>query len=772
MPKFARFLPPIRIFRPKRDLLMRRMITISILASVIPIIFVGIFSYLYSSSTIKREVSESNIRLLSNASATIDQTLDRVQNNAMQLMLGSFFSSDLQELRAENYASFYSGIFQNLSAFQSANQEIRDIAMYTWADGYIQSPTFGGIRVDASDQMKQLYDELSGEVRFKWTTEPYAFLPSPKPSEVTLVLRAPLQTGAAVGLIFIRIDDTQFRTMIEKFRTYAGERIFIFGADGTIIAHVGSEQPPEPLYKKVHAQAETEQSFIYEWAGVDYQVTPIKSAFNGWTYTDMIPVHQLNKQANGIAYITLAIVAFFLLMGILISSLGTRKAYQPVASLLTLVRGGKEGEGVQDEMGYVSRRWKELSEQAVQLEDLVNRQIPIIRESFALQLLQGHFAHYSEPQLAQVFHRYNIPAFRRHRVLLVAYDPARDGENRFTEKDKDLIVFTIKNMAMDTITAEETGLDGIVIQLLDDQVAIWLMNDAGEDEGWREGTEAAAELMRERFANYLKVPITIGLSEIADSVSALPQLYQEAVLAVRSRFLVGSGKLISSSDRSYPNIQYRYPVEIEAQIENSLQLGDLAEARRMLDEFSRALAQNVNRPELIRMTYQQLLTTLLRMAYLLGIQSDQLFAKASNPYEEMIRHTTAQELHDWIDARLLTPIAASVQGSQSQAYEHVVEQVVHYLQEHYADDVSLDQCAQMSGISSHYLSKLFKKQMGISFIEYLTGIRVDQAKRYLQETDLPVNVISEKVGYQPKNFIRVFKKQVGVTPGQYRESAS
>ncbi|MOA49378.1 HTH-type transcriptional regulator YesS [compost metagenome] len=59
--------------------------------------------------------------------------------------------------------------------------------------------------------------------------------------------------------------------------------------------------------------------------------------------------------------------------------------------------------------------------------------------------------------------------------------------------------------------------------------------------------------------------------------------------------------------------------------------------------------------------------------------------------------------------------------------------------------------------------------MNISFIEYLTQLRVAKAQELLETTDLLVNEIAEQVGYNPKNFIRVFKKQVGLPPGQYRE---
>ena len=73
-------------------------------------------------------------------------------------------------------------------------------------------------------------------------------------------------------------------------------------------------------------------------------------------------------------------------------------------------------------------------------------------------------------------------------------------------------------------------------------------------------------------------------------------------------------------------------------------------------------------------------------------------------------------------------------------------------------------------MSPQYLSKLFKKKKDLSFIEYLTKVRIEKSIELLRTTDLSVSDVAERVGYQMKNFIRVFKKQMGVTPGQFRGS--
>jgi YesN/AraC family two-component response regulator len=67
------------------------------------------------------------------------------------------------------------------------------------------------------------------------------------------------------------------------------------------------------------------------------------------------------------------------------------------------------------------------------------------------------------------------------------------------------------------------------------------------------------------------------------------------------------------------------------------------------------------------------------------------------------------------------------------------------------------------------LSIKFKEYVGVNFIDYLTKLRLDKAKDLLRNSELSVNEIAEAVGYEPKYFMRIFKKLEGVTAGNYRE---
>ena len=90
----------------------------------------------------------------------------------------------------------------------------------------------------------------------------------------------------------------------------------------------------------------------------------------------------------------------------------------------------------------------------------------------------------------------------------------------------------------------------------------------------------------------------------------------------------------------------------------------------------------------------------------------------------------------------------------------------------YGEPLSLESVAAEIGVSTYYLSRLFKQELGLTFVEYLTGVRMKSAYALAKGTRMPVNEIAAKVGYgNVAYFIRVFKKYIGMTIGDLRKDA-
>jgi two-component system response regulator YesN len=98
-----------------------------------------------------------------------------------------------------------------------------------------------------------------------------------------------------------------------------------------------------------------------------------------------------------------------------------------------------------------------------------------------------------------------------------------------------------------------------------------------------------------------------------------------------------------------------------------------------------------------------------------------------------------------------------------------ITDIVKYIDQNYPSDLSLQEVAGKFYVSREYVSRKFKQEYGINFTDYIGTVRIEKAKLLLQNPHLKLTQISEMVGFHDvKYFSKVFKKQVGVTPKDYR----
>ncbi|MFD3261126.1 response regulator [Paenibacillus lentus] len=101
--------------------------------------------------------------------------------------------------------------------------------------------------------------------------------------------------------------------------------------------------------------------------------------------------------------------------------------------------------------------------------------------------------------------------------------------------------------------------------------------------------------------------------------------------------------------------------------------------------------------------------------------------------------------------------------------EYVIK-AVQYIEEHISDVLTIKEVAQQVHLNPSYFSVLFKEEAGLTFIDYVTQLRMKKAKELLKGSNLSLDAISEQIGLQTTSyFIRMFKKFESMTPKQYRD---
>lgn len=103
------------------------------------------------------------------------------------------------------------------------------------------------------------------------------------------------------------------------------------------------------------------------------------------------------------------------------------------------------------------------------------------------------------------------------------------------------------------------------------------------------------------------------------------------------------------------------------------------------------------------------------------------------------------------------------------AHKKNLEKAIAYMNDRFYEVITLNDLARVAGLSHAYFHKMFKKEIGVTPLEYLTGIRINHAKRLLVMSVESMTYISVECGFDSATyFSTVFKKYVGMTPGQYR----
>lgn len=143
--------------------------------------------------------------------------------------------------------------------------------------------------------------------------------------------------------------------------------------------------------------------------------------------------------------------------------------------------------------------------------------------------------------------------------------------------------------------------------------------------------------------------------------------------------------------------------------------------------------------------------------------------------EEAIRIQEAMQLEQIKDVsdrkKETSKIVTHMQenGNENLRMNAVAESIRLYIENHYMEDIALQDVAAAMNYSDAYFCKLFKQCFDKSFVSYLTWFRVEKAKELLADVLVNVKEISINVGYRDSNyFTKVFKRLVGVTPSEYR----
>ncbi len=213
-----------------------------------------------------------------------------------------------------------------------------------------------------------------------------------------------------------------------------------------------------------------------------------------------------------------------------------------------------------------------------------------------------------------------------------------------------------------------------------------------------------------------------------------------------------------------------YPVELEKRLFERIEKGDMNEAVPLANQFFDWMEENY--PDCImdiRLKALEFILWAEHLAYDKGGYVYQ-FRSRKDYLPTILEYTQLSDLRFWFVNKIsdaARKVAAKKEGRTSNG---IIDRAKDFINHNYHREISLDDVSQDVNISPYYFSKVFKDETGENFIEYLTNIRMNQAKQLLQNTNKSMKEIGCEVGYMdPNYFSRIFKKTTGFTPTEFKE---
>lgn len=264
-------------------------------------------------------------------------------------------------------------------------------------------------------------------------------------------------------------------------------------------------------------------------------------------------------------------------------------------------------------------------------------------------------------------------------------------------------------------------------------------------------------------------PVYIGFSQ-PHSAEEFETAWREAVSAVKQYFYEPRTPFFEFSGE-HANITSGEPNLIryleDSHFCEKLNLGLETETEDILESWERAANEKRYAPDAV-------VRELLEMTRYLKTQSTEDTA-ALQTMEEKLRELQDAEYYvnsDWLFEYIHTQMSIIAKNRSHAAetdQQRITRKAQAFCEQHYSEPLTLEEVAEEFHLAKSYFCTLFHKETGTAFWEYLTQVRIKNAKRLLEQTEMKANAISAAVGYQnASHFNRIFSEMCGVAPMEYR----
>lgn len=706
-----------------------------LLSSVIPVILLAIGTYLYSSEILEKEVDRTNHIVQKQLQEKLDMSIESIRSDVLNYL---FYDSTINAFAYKSDAKkFYltNELLSDIRQLKSNHTYVEDVILYIQDIKFIMN-------CEGSINEKFYFDKYQSE-DFKRVMDTVGFWQENYVEQYQTAYKSydaivfsstlPFQSQNSNVLLAVIIDKNAVRSEIEAWNlSQKGQTFILDGENRVIVDYVPAGEIPVNVSEI--GDMDEEKASRVEIGGDSWIRITEKSAVTNWKYVTLIPYGEITEKTRSILWQTLfwgTIITFF---AILASLILTRKLYLPVGTLLKKVTdsSGSAQDKQRDEFSLLHTNIDQMILQNHDLQKQVLKTVPILQQTFFKNLLDGNvFSENIDEKMAEL--NISLPG-RYFQVMLVV------GQETGTET----LQMMFRNMFVNYYIVKESLGYAVIV------------NFNKCDFGY------AKEFLREYDA-------VIALGARYESIEDIVKSYHQAKYAYQYRTKREGLKYLDIAEViNWDYSQYKMSKRYETQYRNWMELEKNDNAYEVIKEVTESMITEDTPCFFIQKAVEQLYLFAEEAADRYRIPWNNIVADVSEyqmwkNQDYSIDESRAYILHIYDRIR-----EYRVENGFSRD-EDGIQRVLELIEQRYQEDISLELIADELEMSYSYLSKLFRKQMGEGFVEYLTRKRIEASLALLRNEDLSIEVISGMVGYtNTPTYIRNFKKVMGVPPGKYR----
>ncbi|WP_010345449.1 response regulator transcription factor [Paenibacillus peoriae] len=498
------------------------------------------------------------------------------------------------------------------------------------------------------------------------------------------------------------------------------------------------------------------------------QIIYAKSAYNNWTY---LTVLDKNEIANAfqttkfwIIMMGLVLTLLIVVVAYVIAIYFTKPFQQIQRSLPKNPNLTFKNEPSKNEIEWIIDSIDTIVTEKESLESLIQSEMPQLETQLILNLFRKRI---SVEELARKMPRlgYSQLENQMYITMLIQLDNLGDRE----PSDKDVLLLAINKIVEETIPEQQRMLPIILND--DTQATIFILTDKNEHEIRKQVLDDAT-LLIQTVKEYLNVSISIGISTAYSNLLESKEACEMSKQALHHRLNLGKESIIFYEDISMvisgPVLLY-YPTELESQLFDAIRIGDEEQVHHTVRSLLAEMMTKNNHSMNFEVLLVRFVNNLIQLEQLLGIEV--LLTQDNHAlYHRLLDIRNPEEIERMLVEQIIFPMVKSMKEKTNQQFRSLSEKIAAIIRAEYDQELSLELIGDRLHYNPNYLSSIFKKEYGTTFSEYLMGYRLQMGKKWLVETDMTIKEIAERLQYHnSQNFIRSFRKKEQVTPGAYRK---